>query len=539
MNFSSKKICSMLLAATVASAVILPVLGTNATVSSNSNTYELSVSEITEKDKASSSGVTENGFTFKIKSGKATLTKYSGSSKDIRIPSKVKGYSVTSIDSKAFSKCKSIKTVAIPNSVTKIGNGAFSGKKGLKIICYKGSYAEKYARQNKISVTYARSISKASVSSIKTQTYTAKPIKPVITVKYGEKTLKNGTDYTLTYKNNTNIGTASITVKGKGAYIGSKTVNFKIIAPSVSKPANLKAEAGSNVVKLSWSKASGASSYGVYVYNTKTGKYKGLATVTDTSYTVKNLKAVTTYKFAVRANKKVGSTTFHSSNAVSTVKTKFTKVKSLSAFATKNSVKLSWSKVNGASNYDVYQKVNGNWKKITDVASTTYTFSNLKTNVSYDFAVRANKKSGNKTYNGEFAFISATPKKTAIYNINKDMRDVANIVNTERNTNGLSSLKLDEDLCAAANVRAKEISQVFDHQRPDGTICFTVFDDFAIVYWYGGENIAYGYLSPEHVMDGWMNSPGHRANILNENFTSIGVGLYDNNGIKYWVQLFT
>lgn len=535
----SKKICSILLTATLASAVILPVFGTNSCLPSDSNTYEMSVSEITEKDKASSSSVTENGFTFKIKSGKATLTKYSGSSKDVRIPSKVKGYTVTSIDSKAFSKCKSIKTVAIPKSVTKIGKGAFSGKKGLKVICYKGAYAEKYAKQNKIPVTYAKSMSKVAVSSIKSKTYTAKAVKPSVTVKYGTKTLKNGTDYTLTYKNNTKIGTATVTVKGKGVYFGSKNVNFKIVAPSVKKPANLKAKAGSNTVKLSWSKASGATSYGVYVYNTKTGKYKGLATVTGTTYTVKNLKAVTTYKFAVRANKKVGSTTFHSGNAVNTVKTKFTKVKSLSAFATKNSVKLSWSKVSGASNYDIYQKVNGNWKKITDVTSTTYTFTGLKTNVTYNFAVRANKKSGNKTYNGEFAFISAKPKETAIYNINDEMRKVASIVNAERNANGLPSLKLDEDLCAAANVRAKEISQLFDHQRPDDRICFTVLDDFGIVYWYGGENIAYGYPTPEYVMYGWMNSSGHRANILSGNFTSIGVGLYDNGGSKYWVQLFT
>lgn len=55
-----------------------------------------------------------------------------------------------------------------------------------------------------------------------------------------------------------------------------------------------------------------------------------------------------------------------------------------------------------------------------------------------------------------------------------------------------------------------------------------------------GENIAYGQKSPEEVMEAWMNSPGHRANILNEKFTTIGVGYYKSaNGINYWSQLFT
>ena len=55
-----------------------------------------------------------------------------------------------------------------------------------------------------------------------------------------------------------------------------------------------------------------------------------------------------------------------------------------------------------------------------------------------------------------------------------------------------------------------------------------------------GENIAYGQSSPQAVMEGWMNSSGHRANILNSNFKNIGVGLYqDERGVNHWVQLFT
>ena len=78
----------------------------------------------------------------------------------------------------------------------------------------------------------------------------------------------------------------------------------------------------------------------------------------------------------------------------------------------------------------------------------------------------------------------------------------------------------------AAQVRVKELSALFDHTRPDGTTCFTALDDAGIRYSTAGENIAAGYSTPEQVVNGWMNSEGHRANILNASFTTIGVG-YD------------
>ena len=62
---------------------------------------------------------------------------------------------------------------------------------------------------------------------------------------------------------------------------------------------------------------------------------------------------------------------------------------------------------------------------------------------------------------------------------------------------------------------------------------------FGISYRYAGENIAKGYRSAESVMNGWMNSSGHRANILNVNFGKIGVGYVETNGTTYWTQMFT
>lgn len=116
---------------------------------------------------------------------------------------------------------------------------------------------------------------------------------------------------------------------------------------------------------------------------------------------------------------------------------------------------------------------------------------------------------------------------------------VASLVNAARRDAGLSELELDADLCAAAQARAQEIAQSFSHTRPDGSSCFTILEEFGISYRAAGENIAMGQRTPEEVMDGWINSSGHRANILNGTFTSIGVGYYvDGAGAAHWVQIF-
>lgn len=117
---------------------------------------------------------------------------------------------------------------------------------------------------------------------------------------------------------------------------------------------------------------------------------------------------------------------------------------------------------------------------------------------------------------------------------------ILNLVNEERAKAGLSSVKLDTNITAAANVRAVEIKESFSHTRPDGSSFSTALKEQGVSYRGSGENIAWGQKSPEQVMNAWMNSDGHRANILNQNFKNIGVGYYqDANGVNYWVQLFT
>ncbi len=116
---------------------------------------------------------------------------------------------------------------------------------------------------------------------------------------------------------------------------------------------------------------------------------------------------------------------------------------------------------------------------------------------------------------------------------------VAALVNAERAKYGLSALTVDTKVQQAALVRAKETAQSFSHTRPNGSSFSTALTEAGVSYRTAGENIAYGQTTPQQAMNAWMNSSGHRANILNANYTTIGVGYTVINGTAYWAQLFT
>lgn len=119
------------------------------------------------------------------------------------------------------------------------------------------------------------------------------------------------------------------------------------------------------------------------------------------------------------------------------------------------------------------------------------------------------------------------------------IRQVVELVNAERAKEGLSALTLETDMTDAAMVRAREIQSSFSHTRPDGASFATALKEAGVSYNRAGENIAWGQRSPEEVVNAWMNSSGHRANIMNANFSRIGVGYLTNaSGTPYWVQLF-
>lgn len=134
-----------------------------------------------------------------------------------------------------------------------------------------------------------------------------------------------------------------------------------------------------------------------------------------------------------------------------------------------------------------------------------------------------------------------TTKPSANTSETEYVNEVLRLVNVERAKEGLSALTLNKTACEAANVRSKEIVNTFSHTRPNGSSCFTALNEAGVKYKTAGENIASGYNTPADVVKGWMNSQGHRENIMNGKFTEIGIGYYYNASTtyrSYWTQLF-
>ena len=261
-----------------------------------------------------------------------------------------------------FAWCNALESATLPNTIKTIAEGGFRYCTSLKDIYFGGTEAEwknvsidthgygnqtllnanihynssacshdykciktvaatysaegyKQYRCSKCSATYKTtiqklkrtSISKAKVSGISDKTYTGKALTQKIKVKLGSTTLKNGTDYKVTYKNNKNIGTASVIITGTGKYSGTITKTFKI----KPKTASLKTVKSAKKAQLNvtWSKDSTVSGYEmVYATNSKFTKGKKTVTVKGaktTSKTIKKLKSKTTYYVKVRSYKTV------------------------------------------------------------------------------------------------------------------------------------------------------------------------------------------------------------------------------------------
>jgi uncharacterized YkwD family protein len=119
---------------------------------------------------------------------------------------------------------------------------------------------------------------------------------------------------------------------------------------------------------------------------------------------------------------------------------------------------------------------------------------------------------------------------------------VVELVNVERQKAGLPALKMDAAISNAARAKSKDmaVNNYFAHQSPTYGSAGDMLRQFGISWRAWGENIAAGQSTPEIVVNAWMNSPGHRANILSSNFNKIGVGYATNaSGRPYWTQIFT
>lgn len=147
---------------------------------------------------------------------------------------------------------------------------------------------------------------------------------------------------------------------------------------------------------------------------------------------------------------------------------------------------------------------------------------------------------GHLTQTSEKIYTVAQVLHTTGYTEYDEITAVHKEVNNQRRANGLNELYLDAKLCEAAQLRAYECSLYYSHTRTDGTSCSTAIP--SNLSGHTGENIAagtYGYFDSATVMKKWMESPGHRANILNSDFRTIGIGEFVCNGYTFWAQLFT
>ena len=138
---------------------------------------------------------------------------------------------------------------------------------------------------------------------------------------------------------------------------------------------------------------------------------------------------------------------------------------------------------------------------------------------------------------------STTQNNTTVSSSNLTYEQkVVELVNIERQKAGLQTLKMDSAISNVARTKSKDmaVNNYFAHQSPTYGSAGDMLKQFGISWYAWGENIASGQKTPEIVVNAWMNSPGHRANILSSNFNKIGVGYVTNSsGRPYWTQIFT
>lgn len=290
---------------------------------------------------------------------------------------------------------------------------------GNEILGFSISYKQNYSGTRQMT-----SVKRCDLSDIPEQIFSGNAVTPKPTVKYGSAALQEGTDYVLSWADNTKTGTGSVTVTGINKYFASQTLTFKISAPSPTvtptpKPTNtptpkptstpapkpsgtpapavvkltapaIKASTSWNSCTLRWNRINNARSYILY-RKTNSGKYAKIKTLNanTTSYKDTKITIGNKYSYVIRASRKTSSGYIYSptSKAV-TVKPNLlrpsTKLKTL-----KGKQILSWKKVPGATGYVLYQKKgNGSFKKVKTVSARNlnYTFKTSK-NTTYSYRV--------------------------------------------------------------------------------------------------------------------------------------------------------
>lgn len=138
--------------------------------------------------------------------------------------------------------------------------------------------------------------------------------------------------------------------------------------------------------------------------------------------------------------------------------------------------------------------------------------------------------------------VEPTPIAPSVSGLSAIEAEVVRLVNIERQKEGLQPLVASAELSNVARLKSEDMAKnnYFSHTSPTYGSPFDMMKQFGISYRTAGENIARGQLTAQSVVNGWMNSSGHRANIMNPSFNKIGVGHFkSSNGTNYWTQMFT
>lgn len=192
---------------------------------------------------------------------------------------------------------------------------------------------------------------------------------------------------------------------------------------------------------------------------------------------------------------------------------------------------------NQTTNCKVYY--NNNWsnhKWVITKPHTTTPSKDTQTNTNQQNNQQTNQQ--NQQNNTTTTPPTTSTPTTTTSDVNAFEQEVVKLTNAERTKAGLKALQTDDKLMAAAREKSQDMQskQYFSHTSPTFGSPFDRMKALGITYKSAGENIAQGQRTPQEVVQAWMDSPGHRANILNANYTHIGVG-YVKSG-NYWTQQF-
>lgn len=275
------------------------------------------------------------------------------------------GNSINEIQDRAFADCTNLQTALIADKVESISDTAFENCDNLTIVCLYASPAMYYAQKNKI--PYETFV----ISPIPDQEYTGKAITPLLDVKQAGKSMTVDRDYTATYKNNINVGTASVTVVGLGDYrIFATTGNFKIV----------KTKADETTTKPSTTKPASTNPTATKPTTAPTGKAKTSPSTTAVKTTVAN---------APSGAKKVNG---------EWVNTKQKKPSLKNLKKGKKSFKATWKKVTGITGYQIQYSTSKNFTKgktkaviVKGSKNTSKTIKNLKSKKKYYVRIRTYK----------------------------------------------------------------------------------------------------------------------------------------------------